>query len=46
MTLAYLGAAWHIAGRMSPSMAFVLHTLFLGWQSNVAYLAVVTLLAT
>lgn len=42
---AYLFAAWQIAGRLSSAMSLVLHTLYLGWQSNVAYLAVVALSA-
>lgn len=44
VTLAYLGAALQVAGKLDRASAFLLHTLFLGWQSNVAYLAVVTLL--
>jgi hypothetical protein len=43
VTVAYLCAAWQLAGRLGAALGFVLHTLFLGWQSNVAYLAVVAL---
>jgi hypothetical protein len=43
VTVAYLFAAWQLAGRLAAVPAFVLHSMFLGWQSNVAYLAVVAL---
>ena len=45
VNVVYLFAAWQLAGRLRTGMVFTLHTLFLGWQSNVAYLACVTLLA-
>lgn len=43
ITAIYLVAMWQVAGRLGSARNFVLQTLFLGWQSNVAFLAVVTL---
>jgi hypothetical protein len=45
VSIAYLVAAWQLAGRLGAGINFLLQTLFVGWQSNVAYLAVVSLLA-
>jgi hypothetical protein len=41
--LAYLAAFWEPLRMRSPVSAFLLHTLFLLWQSNVAFFAVVAL---
>ena len=43
VTALYLAALWSQAGRLKGLPGFLVHTLFYGWQSNVAYLAVVTL---
>lgn len=44
VSIAYLFAVWRLAGqRGNRGSMLILHTLFLAWQSNVAYLAVVTL---
>jgi len=45
VTVVYLAALWRLTGRIGRVPALVLHTLFFGWQSNVAYLAVATLRA-
>jgi hypothetical protein len=45
VTAIYLAALWSQAGRMKGLPGLLVHTLFYGWQSNVAYLAVVTLQA-
>lgn len=41
--LAYLAAFWDPLRVRSPVSAFLLHTLFLLWQSNIAFFAVVAL---
>jgi len=41
--LAYLAMFWDPLRVRSPVCAFLLHTLFLLWQSNVAFFAVVAL---
>ena len=43
VTALYLTAVWQLSGRLRGVSGFLVHTLFFGWQSNVAYLAVVTL---
>jgi hypothetical protein len=39
----YLVAMWGVAGKLEKTTAFLIHTLFLLWQSNVAFVAVVCL---
>lgn len=41
--VAYLFALWPIAGRLSMAMGALIQTLFLLWQTNVAFVAVVAL---
>ena len=43
VTIVYLSLLWGVAGTLSKSMAFMIHTLYLLWQSNVAFVAVVCL---
>lgn len=41
--LAYLAVFWRSGSVSSPVSAFLLHTLFLLWQGNLAFFAVVAL---
>ena len=43
VSVAYLWAWWQVAGRIPALRGWILNTLFFAWQSNVAYLAVVSL---
>ncbi|GAB5415181.1 MAG: hypothetical protein Cons2KO_27840 [Congregibacter sp.] len=41
--IAYLVAMWPVTGRLTKRVGWMIHTLFLLWQSNVAFVAVVAL---
>jgi len=43
VTVVYLVAMWQLAGSLRSGMRFLLHTLYLLWQSNIAFVAVVGL---
>jgi hypothetical protein len=43
VTAVYLLAMWRLAGTLSTGMNWLLHTLYGLWQSNIAFVAVVSL---
>ena len=43
VTVAYVVAAVAWARRLTRAQVFLLHTLYLGWQTNIAFMAVIVL---